>query len=274
MSISQNQHPIETGLGARPEPDEILKDIDLRGKNVLVTGGYSGIGLETTRALVKAGAHVHVPARRAETAQTALDGIFDGAHIGAMDLGDLRSVEKFADDFLASTTASIFSSATPALWPARLRRPHKALKARSASIISAISLWSINSCQRLKKRGKLTARAFFYHPSATALPTIDFDDMHFAGRDYDKWQSYGQSKTAKALQAVELDRRGKDKAFVLFPSIPAVFSRRCNAICAMRKWSPWAGPKKTARLPIWPPPVSKRRRKGRAQACLPPPHTS
>ena len=64
MSISQDQNPIETGLGARPEPDEILSGIDLRGKNALVTGGYSGIGLETTRALVKAGAHVHVPARR------------------------------------------------------------------------------------------------------------------------------------------------------------------------------------------------------------------
>ena len=101
MTISQDQQPIETGLGARSEPDEILSGIDLNGKNVLVTGGYSGIGLETTRALAKAGAHVHVPARRPETAQAALDGIIDGAHIGAMDLGDLRSVEKFADDFLS-----------------------------------------------------------------------------------------------------------------------------------------------------------------------------
>ena len=75
MTISQNQQPIETGLGARSEPDEILSGIDLNGKNVLVTGGYSGIGLETTRALAKAGAHVHVPARRPETAQAALDGM-------------------------------------------------------------------------------------------------------------------------------------------------------------------------------------------------------
>ena len=39
MTISQNQQPIETGLGARPEPDEILNGIDLNGKNALVTGG-------------------------------------------------------------------------------------------------------------------------------------------------------------------------------------------------------------------------------------------
>ena len=63
MTISTLQKPIETGLGSRPEPSEILAGIDLSGKTALVTGGYSGIGLETVRALAAAGAHVHVPAR-------------------------------------------------------------------------------------------------------------------------------------------------------------------------------------------------------------------
>ena len=45
MSISANQKPIETGLGPRPEPSEILQGVDLSGKNAVVTGGYSGIGL-------------------------------------------------------------------------------------------------------------------------------------------------------------------------------------------------------------------------------------
>ena len=52
------------------------------------------------------------------------------------------------------------------------------------------------------------------------IAAIDFDDMHFAGRDYDKWQSYGQSKTAKALQAVELDRRSKEKGIRAFSVHP------------------------------------------------------
>ena len=74
MPISPDQNPIETGLGARPEPDEVLSGIDLLSKNVLVTGGYSGIGLETPRALVKAGAQVHVPARRPDRRAAAWRG--------------------------------------------------------------------------------------------------------------------------------------------------------------------------------------------------------
>ena len=100
MSTTQQQ-PIDTGVDPRPEAARLVDGMDLSGKTVLVTGGYSGIGLETVKALVGAGAHVHVPARDMARARTALDGVIDAAHIGQMDLGDLTSVDKFADDFLA-----------------------------------------------------------------------------------------------------------------------------------------------------------------------------
>ena len=58
-----HQKPLETGFAAKSEPSDILAGIDLTGKNAIVTGGYSGIGVETVRALKNAGAHVHVPAR-------------------------------------------------------------------------------------------------------------------------------------------------------------------------------------------------------------------
>jgi NAD(P)-dependent dehydrogenase (short-subunit alcohol dehydrogenase family) len=45
------QRPIGSGFGAESTAEEVLHGIDLTGRTALVTGGYSGIGLETTRAL-------------------------------------------------------------------------------------------------------------------------------------------------------------------------------------------------------------------------------
>ena len=95
------QHKIGSGFGARSTADDVLQGIDLSGKLAIVTGGYSGLGLETTRALTKAGAQVVVPARRPAAAREAVDGI-DGVEVDELDLGDLDSVRAFAERFLAS----------------------------------------------------------------------------------------------------------------------------------------------------------------------------
>src|SRR5262245_53997242 len=95
------QHKIGSGFGASSTAAEVLDGIDLSGRLAIVTGGYSGIGLETTRALTGAGAHVVVPSRRRETAEQALAGIGD-VELDELDLGDLDSVRGFAERFLAS----------------------------------------------------------------------------------------------------------------------------------------------------------------------------
>lgn len=69
------QVPINSGFGPQTTAKEILKDCDLTGKIAIVTGGYSGIGLEITRALANAGATVIVPARSPEKSLRALEGI-------------------------------------------------------------------------------------------------------------------------------------------------------------------------------------------------------
>lgn len=95
------QHSIGSPFGATSTAADVLKGIDLTGKLVVMTGGYSGIGLEATRALVDVGAHVVVPARRPDTAREALDGI-PNTEVDALDLADQASVAAFADRFLAS----------------------------------------------------------------------------------------------------------------------------------------------------------------------------
>src|SRR3954468_23701422 len=100
-SMTTAQHKIGSGFGATSTASGVLAGIDLTGRLAIVTGGYSGIGLEKTRALTRAGAHVVVPARRRATAEEALRG-FDNVEIDELDLGDLESVRAFAERFLAS----------------------------------------------------------------------------------------------------------------------------------------------------------------------------
>lgn len=95
------QHKIGSGFGAKSTAEDVLDGIDLTGKLAVVTGGYSGLGLETTRALTKAGARVVVPARRRVTAEEALAGL-GGVEVDELDLGDLESVRGFAERFLDS----------------------------------------------------------------------------------------------------------------------------------------------------------------------------
>src|SRR5688572_7335003 len=98
---STQQHKIGSGFGAKTTAAEVMQGVDLTGKLAVVTGGYSGIGIETTRALAAAGATVVVPARRPDAARDALAGS-GGVEIAELDLGDLDSVAAFAGSFLAS----------------------------------------------------------------------------------------------------------------------------------------------------------------------------
>ncbi len=84
----------------RSSASDVLAGIDLAGRNVIVTGGYSGIGVETTRALAAAGARVTVPARTPDKARAALAGLAN-VELAALDLMDPASIDAFASDWRA-----------------------------------------------------------------------------------------------------------------------------------------------------------------------------
>src|SRR3954471_12180811 len=94
------KQPIGSGFGARSPAAGLLAGIDLGGRLAIVTGGYSGLGLETTRTLARAGAHVVVPARRGAVAEAALRDL-PGVEVDELDLADLDSVRAFSARFLA-----------------------------------------------------------------------------------------------------------------------------------------------------------------------------
>nr|MDT0525630.1 SDR family NAD(P)-dependent oxidoreductase [Streptomyces sp. DSM 41633] len=99
--MTQNQRPIGSGFTAASTAADVLAGIDLSGRNVIVTAGHVGLGLETTRALSQAGASVVVGARSPERAAHALAGI-DRVEVHPLDLMDPRSIDTFAVRYLDS----------------------------------------------------------------------------------------------------------------------------------------------------------------------------
>jgi NAD(P)-dependent dehydrogenase (short-subunit alcohol dehydrogenase family) len=215
LGMSTSQHKIGSGFGHDTTADEVLSGIDLTGKLALVTGGYSGLGLETTRSLAKAGAQVVVPARRPEAAQEALAGI-DGVEVAELDLADLDSVRSFAEGFLASgrtidlqiNNAGIMACPETRVgpgWEAQFATNHLGHYALTNRLWPALADGG--------------ARVVSVSSSGHRGSDIRWDDPQFE-QGYDKWAAYGQAKTANILFAVQLDALGKDsgvRAFSLHP---------------------------------------------------------
>jgi NAD(P)-dependent dehydrogenase (short-subunit alcohol dehydrogenase family) len=209
------QRPIGSGFGARTTAAQVLNGVDLSGQVAIVTGGYSGLGLETTRALAGAGAHVVVPARRPDVAARSLRGI-SRVEVDQLDLGDLASVARFAERFLASgraldiviNNAGIMACPETRVgpgWEAQFATNHLGHFAMVNRLWPAIAAG----------RGRVVALSSAGHRRSG----IRWVDIHFAD-GYDKWAAYGQAKTANVLFALHLDTMAEParvRAFSVHP---------------------------------------------------------
>src|SRR3954449_1875526 len=211
------QQPIGSGFGARSTAAEVVAGIDLTGRLVIITGGYSGLGVETTRALAGAGAHVVVPARRRTTAEENLAGVEGDVEIDELDLADLDSVRAFAERFLASErpvdvlidNAAVMASPETRVgpgWEAQFATNHL------GHFALANLLWPALAADA-------GARVVALSSTGHKNSGIRFDDLQFE-TGYDKWQAYGQAKTANSLFAVRLDALGAPSGVRAFAAHP------------------------------------------------------
>ncbi|WP_328433424.1 SDR family NAD(P)-dependent oxidoreductase [Streptomyces sp. NBC_00425] len=213
--MSTAQHKIGSGFDAHSTADDVLAGVDLTGRLAIVTGGYSGLGLETTRSLTRAGAHVVVPARRPDTAREALDGL-DGVEVDELDLADLDSVRGFADRFLASGRTVDLLIGNAGVMACPETRVGPGWEAQFATnhlghFALVNRLWPA-----IEPNG---ARVVAVSSRGHHFSGMRWDDVHWR-RGYDKWQAYGQAKTANVLFAGHLDRLARDRgvrAFSLHP---------------------------------------------------------
>lgn len=193
-----------------------MEGVDLTGRVAVITGGYSGIGLVTAKSLAAAGARVIVPARDRGRAEAALAGVA-GVEVEAMDLMAPDSVAAFAARVGERTSSiSILINSAGVMASPLFRDAHGHEGQFATNHLGhyrlTCALWPF-----LKAEG---ARVVSVSSRGHQIAGIDFDDVDFRRRPYDKWIAYGQSKTANALFAVALDARGAERgvrAFSLHP---------------------------------------------------------
>jgi NAD(P)-dependent dehydrogenase (short-subunit alcohol dehydrogenase family) len=200
------QQPIGSGFSATSTTENVTKDIDLKGKIAIVTGGNTGIGLETVKALSKAGATVIVPARDVEKARRNLQGLTN-IEIEELDLTEPVSINNFAEKFLASGRPLHLLINNAGIMFVPLRRNSKGYESQLAVNFLAVFQLTAKLWEPLKKANG--ARVINLSSQGHQFAPFDFEDPNWEKREYQTLQAYGHSKTAVNLFSLELDNRAK-----------------------------------------------------------------
>ncbi|PXW28706.1 SDR family NAD(P)-dependent oxidoreductase [Paraburkholderia caballeronis] len=217
MSLTP-QHPIGSGFTAASTTSHVIRGISLVGKVAIVTGGYSGLGRETVRTFLSAGARVIVPARDVARAKQSLESL-PAAEVEPMDLLDAASIDAFAKRFVLSGLPldMLVNSAGIMALPGRTLDAHGHELQFATNHLGHFRL-TARLWPALKRTG--SARVVSVSSMGHRFSPVVFDDLDFEHRPYNPWAGYGQSKTANILFASELDARGQAdgvRAFSLHP---------------------------------------------------------
>ncbi|PWG00394.1 SDR family NAD(P)-dependent oxidoreductase [Levilactobacillus bambusae] len=218
MSINPQQHPIQSPFNQTSTAKQVMAGIDLAGKSVVITGGYSGLGLVTTKALLSAGAAVTVLAHSVTKAQRALkpDPRLSFAQV---DLMSPSSIANFANQYLQRHSSVDLLIEDAGIMFAPLMRDSRGNEGHlSTNYLGHFQL----ATALMPALAAANGRIVILTSRAAAWNGVDFDDPNFNQRPYDDHVAYAQSKTADILLAVELDRRYQNqgvRAYAVHPGL-------------------------------------------------------
>jgi NAD(P)-dependent dehydrogenase (short-subunit alcohol dehydrogenase family) len=199
---------ITTPFNAQSTAAEVIAGVDLTGQRAVVTGGASGIGLETARTLAAAGAQMTPAVRNTDAGERAAADIRattgrDDVRVARVDLADRSTIDAFTTDWTgplhilvnnAGVLALPERSTTPEGWETQFATNHLGHAALTLGLHDALT-------------AAHSARVVVVSSSAHLMYPVVFDDIHFTSRPYDAWSAYGQSKTATILFTVALAKR-------------------------------------------------------------------
>jgi NAD(P)-dependent dehydrogenase (short-subunit alcohol dehydrogenase family) len=198
---------IKTPFGFASTAAEVAAGVDLTGRRAVVTGGASGIGVETARALAGAGAEVTLAVRDAAAGERTVKDITAttgnrALHVAPLDLADPASVTAFVASWRGPLHVLVNNAGVMACpeqytgrgWELQFATNHLGHFALATGLHAALAAAG-------------DARIVVVSSTGHQASPVIFDDLSFAFRPYDPWLAYGQSKTANVLFAVEATRR-------------------------------------------------------------------
>jgi NAD(P)-dependent dehydrogenase (short-subunit alcohol dehydrogenase family) len=194
---------------------EVVSGIDLSGRRAIITGGGSGIGIETARALAGAGAEVTIAVRNVDQGHAVAAEIGERVTVARLDLADPTSIASFVAAWdgplhMLVNNAGVMASPlmrTPEGWEMQFATNHLGHFALATGLHRALAAAG-------------GARVAAVSSGAHLRSDVFFDDIHFQHRDYQPWLAYGQSKTANVLFAVEAAQRWADDGITVNALMP------------------------------------------------------
>lgn len=208
---------ITSPFGAKSTAREVVAGHDLSGRVAIVTGAATGIGVETARALAEAGAEVIIAARKPELGEEVANQINEEVGMkrvsfAMLDLSSLEAIRHFAHRWGDRRLNLLINNAGVMACP--LSRTVDGLEMQIGTnhfghfLLSALLAPNlVEAAEHSGHRSRLMSLSSIGHRRSP----IHFEDPNYNSRPYDKWEAYGQAKTANSLFAVGFDRRFKDK---------------------------------------------------------------
>lgn len=198
---------ITTPFGAKSTADEVIAGVNLTGRRAIVTGGASGLGRETARALASAGAEVTIAARNLEAGSITAEEITaktgnSNVHAARLDLADLASVAEFVTGWTGPLHILVDNAGVMANPEQRTAEGRELQFATNHLGHFALT---VGLHDALKAAGH--ARVVVLSSVGHVNGPVRFDDLDFTKEPYDPWLAYAQSKTANILFAVEAAKR-------------------------------------------------------------------
>jgi NAD(P)-dependent dehydrogenase (short-subunit alcohol dehydrogenase family) len=210
-------------FGKDTSAEEVSEGIDLTGKRALVTGASGGLGAETARVLALRGAAVTITSRDAQKGEAVVSEIRritgnDAIDVMSLELLDPDAVRTFARDYLVRHSELQILVNNAGVMACPLARTSEGYEMQLAT--NHLGHFLLTCLLAPALRAGAPARVVNVSSRGHRFAPVDFEDPHFERRPYDKWESYGQSKTANVLFSVGLDARLAEhgvRAFALHP---------------------------------------------------------